>query len=231
MKSPSRVTRSREAARSFYTRLSGYYDTLARSSEKGAIEAGMALLHVTRGERALEIGCGTGHALLALADAVGPTGSVHGADLAEGMLRRSRARAVEGGSGERVHLAQADAVHLPYCAGAFDALFASFVVELFDTSDIPAVLGECRRVLAPDGRLAVVAMSSREPRNPMVRLYEWAHRVAPTWVDCRPIDAAAALHQAGLEVALRREMRIWGLPVDLLLARRSGEATRTASTS
>ena len=44
------------------------------------------------GERALEIGCGTGIALAYLSDTVGPGGRVYGVDLSPGMLQRARTR-------------------------------------------------------------------------------------------------------------------------------------------
>jgi ubiquinone/menaquinone biosynthesis C-methylase UbiE len=97
----------------------------------------------------LEIGPGTGHALVALAGSVGPAGQVIGVDLSARMLGRSRRRAVQAGETSRTRLIQADAHRLPLRAGAFDALFMSFVLELTDTPQIPALLDGCRRVLRP----------------------------------------------------------------------------------
>jgi ubiquinone/menaquinone biosynthesis C-methylase UbiE len=53
---------------------------------RGAVEA----LELSPGDRVLEIGCGTGRNLRYLSAAVGPGGSVHGVDLSDGMLARSR---------------------------------------------------------------------------------------------------------------------------------------------
>ena len=49
-------------------------------------------LSLRAGERALEIGCGTGVGLAYLSDAVGPRGRVYGVDLSPGMLQRAQAR-------------------------------------------------------------------------------------------------------------------------------------------
>jgi len=68
----SRVTRSKDEARRTYDRLSRRYDLLAAAGERRCREAGLRLLAVKEGERVLEIGCGTGQALTALARAVGP---------------------------------------------------------------------------------------------------------------------------------------------------------------
>ena len=72
----SRVTRPREAASASYDRMSGWYDLLARPSEKKYTELGLRMLSVQEGETVLEIGFGTGHAIVALAQSVGESGGV-----------------------------------------------------------------------------------------------------------------------------------------------------------
>jgi SAM-dependent methyltransferase len=47
-------------------------------------------LNLRRGDRVLEVGCGTGRNFPFLRDAVGPEGRIYGVDLSEGMLRRAR---------------------------------------------------------------------------------------------------------------------------------------------
>jgi ubiquinone/menaquinone biosynthesis C-methylase UbiE len=82
----SRVTRSKEAAQAAYNRMSKWYDFLAGESEKKYQDIGLRLLNVRPGESVLEIGFGTGQAILALAEAVGETGRVYGLDISEGMV-------------------------------------------------------------------------------------------------------------------------------------------------
>lgn len=95
---------------------------------------------------------------------MGNEATVVGLDLAEEMLEASRPLlSREGRSrGFFLVLVQGDAASSPFRSDAFDAIFMSFTLELFDTPEIPAALAECRRMLRPEGRLGVVALSVSE---------------------------------------------------------------------
>ena len=71
----------RNKTRGFYDRISRGYDLIADSSEHAVRDLGVRALGVSHGQRVLEIGCGTGHGLVSLANAVGKTGQVHGVDI------------------------------------------------------------------------------------------------------------------------------------------------------
>jgi ubiquinone/menaquinone biosynthesis C-methylase UbiE len=115
-----------------------------------------------------------------------------------------------------------DAAQVPLAEGAFDAAFMSFALELFDESDMRAVLAECRRVLRPGGRLCVVAMAESARPTLMTRLYAWAHDRFPAAIDCRPIAAGVVLEASGYRVdrAIRRSL--WGLPVEITVSSATG---------
>ena len=212
---------SRQEAKASYDRLSRWYDLLAERSESKLRRVGLEMLAAQQGEAILEIGFGTGRALVALAQSVGDSGKVYGVDISEGMCAIARARLGEAGLSARVELHCADATQLAFEASSFDALFVSFALELFDTSEIPLVLSECRRVLRDGGRICVVAMSRRGKPTLATRLYAWAHDAFPNYVDCRPIFLTKTLEEAGLRVTDVVEMSTWGLPVDIALARRT----------
>ncbi|HWC87750.1 MAG TPA: class I SAM-dependent methyltransferase [Solirubrobacteraceae bacterium] len=98
---------------------------------------------ISAGERALDLGCGTGAftALLASAGA-----DVIGADVAEAALARARSTH----PGLSFSLVPIDGP-LPFEDSAFSLVWASEVVE--HVADTARWLSEVRRVLAPGGRL------------------------------------------------------------------------------
>jgi ubiquinone/menaquinone biosynthesis C-methylase UbiE len=218
-----RVTRTKEEAKAAYDRMSGWYDLLAGIAERKYKEAGLQKLNAENGENVLEIGYGTGQCVIALAQSVGAAGKVYGIDLSKGMYRVAKSKAEKARLLERVELICGDAAELPYDENSIDAIFVSFTLELFDTPEIPIVLQQCRKVLRPAGRICIVAMARRKETHLLATLYEWAHEKMPRYVDCRPIYAQKALVEAGFEVESVTEDSMFGLPVDILLARKTSE--------
>lgn len=209
-----------ESARRNYNRLSGVYSLLSdRSEERFVATAIDELLQPQPGEVILEPGFGTGQVLVALAEAVGPHGRVAGIDISDGMLGKAQQLLEKHEVADRVTLTLGSAAALPYADATFDAVFMSFTLELFPVAEVPLVLAEVARVLKPTGRLAVASMSDEGGIPTMEKLYEWSHRVFPKVVDCRPINAGKFLTEAGFSIEAHRGMSMWGLAVDLTLAR------------
>ena len=212
-----RVPRSKAQARASYDRMSRSYDLFAGAFEKRLRDLALARLGIAMGEAVLEIGFGTGHSLVQIAEAVGAEGRVCGVDLSAGMLEVSQRRLAQAGMSDRVELHCGDAAELTYADETFDAVFMSFTLELFDTPEIPMVLGEVRRVLKPDGRLGVVSLSREDGVSLIVRLYEWLHQCLPQYIDCRPIYVEEAIADAGLQLDYRGKEKLWGLPAKIAI--------------
>ncbi|MEJ2218112.1 MAG: methyltransferase domain-containing protein, partial [Gemmatimonadota bacterium] len=197
----ARVTLGRDSARRTYDRLSRWYDLVEGHWERRAQRLTLDALSVGEGESVLEVGFGTGYVMARLARATGRDGVAAGIDLAPGMIRVTRSRLAARPLPRMPAMVEGDAVHLPFAAAAFDAAYSSFVLELFDTPLIPQVLAECRRVLRPGGRFAVVTLTRAGPdRVGLRRLYDWGHERLPEILDCRPIYPRADLEAAGFRI-------------------------------
>jgi ubiquinone/menaquinone biosynthesis C-methylase UbiE len=113
----------------------------------------LAAAHLAPGQHVLDIACGTGEPALTIARVVGPTGSVVACDPAVGLLATAAERATEAGL-TNVLIRQADAAALPYADESFDRVTCRLGLMYF--LDPVQALAEMRRVLAPDGRAAVL---------------------------------------------------------------------------
>ena len=222
------VTRSRVEARNGYDGASRWYRFLEEPFERRAQAVGLDLLHAQPGERILELGCGAGGALIALARAAGQTGRVVGLDLSPGMISQAAARLRRAGLADRAVLLVGDATSIPWPDVSVDALFMAFTLELFDTPEIPLVLAECRRVLRPGGRIGVVSLSRAAPVRWPTRLYERLHDHFPAALDCRPIHPRLAVEAAGFEQAQSRAIPLWGLRAEAVVAVRPSQSGSSA---
>jgi demethylmenaquinone methyltransferase/2-methoxy-6-polyprenyl-1,4-benzoquinol methylase len=211
------VLQSKDETRAFYDKISGVYDVLAEHSEGPVRQNGLDKLALAPGERVLEIGYGTGHCLVKLAEAVGSEGKVFGIDLSEGMRTQARERLDREHLIDRVELSCGDATQLPYPDGSMDAVFMSFTLELFDTPEIPKVLAECKRVLRASGRVGVVAITKEGKEGFAVEAYEWTHQHFPTLLDCRPIFVRQALEDDGFSIKDTTITNMW-VPVEIVIA-------------
>ncbi len=212
--------RSHQQTRAAYDRLSRWYDWISGNSEKPARDRALRTLEPQSGERVLEIGLGTGQSLVHLATVVGDTGKVYGIDLSPRMLDVARARVHRAGLERRVELENGDAIQLPFGADFFDAIFMSFVLELFDTREIPRVTTECHRVLRMGGRICVLSLSKAGGPSRARDAYEWIHIKLPGIVDCRPIYPERALASGGFHVVQTVPSTLWGLAIEIVLAKK-----------
>jgi len=210
----SPITRTKIEARRYYDRISKYYDFLS-ISEQPLIRQGVSLLSIKPQEQILELGSGTGTGLSQIVERLSPAGLVIGLDISHQMLLHSQNK-TNHKDVLPVYL-QGDATRIPLRSGSFDAVFASFTLELFSIKDIHRVLSECSRVLKPAGRLCLVSLV-QSPRTLSLQLYKLAHRLFPVAVDCRPIPLADLLTNNGFQIKRSQKALNWGLPIDLTLS-------------
>jgi ubiquinone/menaquinone biosynthesis C-methylase UbiE len=118
----------------------------------------VALAHPGRGERVIDIACGTGIVARIAAGQVGPDGVVTGVDLNPGMLNVARSLKTTGEPAAPIQWQEASADKLPFPDGSFDVAYCQLGLQFF--ADRPAALREMRRVLVPEGRLALMVWRS-----------------------------------------------------------------------
>jgi len=216
----SAVRRSTQQAKAAYDRMSRWYDLLSGGFESKYRDAGVRKLDPKEGDLVLEIGFGTGHSIVALAELVGGSGKVYGIDLSEGMLDVAEARVKRAGVTERAVLTCGDGRRLPFERDFFDGILISFTLELFDTPEIPLVLLECLRTLKRGGRISVVGLSRKGKLSAMTKLYEWFHEKLPQFVDCRPIYVQESLEEIGFLILDAADFFLAGLRGELVLAQK-----------
>jgi ubiquinone/menaquinone biosynthesis C-methylase UbiE len=113
-----------------------------------------AAADVQKGDRVLDVACGTGAATIAAAEIAGNSGSVVGLDANPDMLAVARRKPAN------IEWLEGRAEALPLPDGSFDAVVSQFGFMFFD--DKPAALREMMRVLRPGGRLAVAVCDAVE---------------------------------------------------------------------
>jgi demethylmenaquinone methyltransferase / 2-methoxy-6-polyprenyl-1,4-benzoquinol methylase len=189
-----------------FDRIAPVYDAMNRIMSAGLDQrwrATTAEAVVVKGDKVLDVCCGTGDLAIA-ARAAG--GEVTGLDFSEPMLERARRKSAE------IEWVEGDALALPFADGSFDAVTVGFGVR--NLPDIEAGLAELRRVLRAEGRLGVLEIT--RPRGLLAPFYKlwfdgliplagrilpggWAYSYLPASVRRfpEPSDLARLLDEAG----------------------------------
>jgi ubiquinone/menaquinone biosynthesis C-methylase UbiE len=108
------------------------------------------LMDLHEGESAVDIGCGTGEDVLALAARISPSGRAVGVDISSTMITAARQRAARQAN---VEFVQADVRKLPFKDACFDAARAERILQ--HTRDPNLALGEIVRIAKPQGRIVI----------------------------------------------------------------------------
>lgn len=215
----TRVKRGRQKAKRHYDMISHFYDLLEGGFEKEYRAMGVEELGVNAGDHVLEIGFGTGEALITLGELVGSRGAVAGIDISTGMASISKSKLEREGAVDNISLVCGDAVDLPFKGEFFDKVFLSLTLELFDTPDIPKVINEIKRVMKVGGKIGLVSLSKEE--SIFVDIYEFFHDLFPVLIDCRPIYVEEILKDGGFTIDKNIKERIVGLPINIVVAERT----------
>ncbi|WKD37026.1 methyltransferase domain-containing protein [Streptomyces xanthophaeus] len=145
------------ATRTFFTRRADAWEERF-AYQTPAYEAAIARLRLAPGGRAADLGCGTGRAMPALREQVGPRGQVLGVDLTPAML----AAAARHGRTRHGSLLAADCTRLPLAGACLDGIFSAGLLD--HLPDPAAALDEWARITVADGVLLLFHPSGRAER-------------------------------------------------------------------
>ncbi len=126
----------------------------------------MKRMNVKKGQRALDVCCGTADWSIALAEAVGPEGSVVGLDFSKNMLQVGHQKVEQLGF-QNIKLIHGNAMQLPFEDHTFDYVTIGF--GLRNVPDYMQVLKEMNRVLKPGGR--AVCLETSQPTLPVFKQF------------------------------------------------------------
>ncbi len=130
-----------------------------------------------RGDRVLDVCCGTGMLSIELAKACGKSGHVIGCDFSENMLARARKNIKNSGCEANIELVFGNAMDLPFRDNSFDCATIGF--GLRNVQDIICVLEEMKRVVKSGGH--IVSLELSKPKAPIFKqlYYLYFERLVP----------------------------------------------------
>jgi ubiquinone/menaquinone biosynthesis C-methylase UbiE len=195
-----------------YDRLAEVYDRRWASYVEGSVRETLRRIEIRDGDRVLDVGCGTGVLLEAIAGRA-PAARLAGVDLSLAMLAVARHKL-----GERASLVAGEAGGLPFADHRFDLVLSSSALHYWP--DPAAGLAEIARVLRPGGRVGITDWCADylaiQVADLLLRVLEPAHHRAYGTKDCERL-----LGESGFE----------GIRIERYRVGRWGLMTATASTT
>jgi ubiquinone/menaquinone biosynthesis C-methylase UbiE len=152
-----------------WDKAAAHYEPLWREQLAPAQRRLLAMAELRRGERVLDVACGTGLVTFPAADAVAAGGGVVGVDISQTMVDAAAALAESRGVSHAT-FARADAEDLQFEDETFDAALCA--LGLMYVPDPVAALSQMRRVLKRGGRTVQSV---------------WGHRNNCGWAEIFPI--------------------------------------------
>ncbi len=156
----------RQLAKERYRRLSAQYDYATRRIEpvrKRAIDA----LRLERGQRVLDVACGTGTSFAMLREAVGSEGVVVGVEQSPEMLQQALERVREGGW-DNMQLIES-AIESANLEGPFDAVLFVYTQDVLQTD-------------AALARVFEATQSGARVVSTGLKLFPWYFGIANVWL-------------------------------------------------
>jgi ubiquinone/menaquinone biosynthesis C-methylase UbiE len=166
---------------------------------------------ITAQDRVLDLGCGIGNILIALAEQIDFTHPATGVDISPDLIRIGEREIAGAGLRDRIELRVAPATRLPFEDGAFDVVLTSHVLKHLDDDTLLASFREVARVLRPGGRFLLWEFA----KSPRSALLFWSARLTglPPPFQLRTVaEFSRALQLTGFDRVVRIGSGFFFLP-------------------
>ena len=195
---------AQKKAAATYNAASDFYDHPANTFWGRYGRQTVERLQLARGERVLDVCCGSGASAIPAAEIVGPSGSVVGVDLAENLLALARSKAKARGL-NNIEFRSGDMTQLPFAEDSFNVVVCVF--GIFFVPDMEAAVRELKRVARVGGKLAITTWGPRFFEPASTAFWESVRSVRPDlykgfnpWDRISDVDGVTSLlTAAGLE--------------------------------
>jgi demethylmenaquinone methyltransferase/2-methoxy-6-polyprenyl-1,4-benzoquinol methylase len=163
-----------EQVRSMFNTIAPKYDLMNRLMTFGIDKRWRSItvktLKKAGVQNVLDIATGTGDLAIKLAKEIDDS-HITGIDLSEGMINVGKTKVEQAGLSNRITLATADALQMPFADNSFDAITVAYGVRNFEHLD--KGYAEMLRVLRPGGMLCVLELTP--PSSPIVKPFYAAY--------------------------------------------------------
>ena len=112
----------------------------------------LAAAHIRPQDRVLDLGCGIGNILIALAERIAFARPPIGVDVSPALIDIGRGEIRKAGLDQKIELRAAPATRLPFDDASFDVVLTSHVIKHLDDEALAACFHEVARLLGPGGR-------------------------------------------------------------------------------
>jgi len=167
--------------------------------------------NITAEDRVLDLGCGIGNILIALAERIGFSHPPAGVDVSPDLIRIGEREIARAAMHDRIRLQVAPATHLPFEDGSFDVVLTSHVLKHLDDEALLTSFREVVRVLRPGGRFLLWEFE----KSARSALLFWSARVSglPPAFQLRTMaEFSRALQLAGFHRVVRVDTGIFLMP-------------------